>query len=239
MRCRRRRAWRATRTRARCCVCCAAARRSCWPSGCPESESSGRASACMLQSHSSHAAARRDVLQLLPGACDVVSARRDGPHSHGVQRAFSLAALAAVPVAAQACPASTASGSSSSSSRKMQLLDLLILQPSGRLLLHRGARPLVAVTLQLPASCLQLLQAECEAAAQRRQQQPAGRGLDTPAQRRHSTAGSLGCRSMSECSDDDAPGCITDDGDDMMLASPGEQGRHVFAVLQCGRLCLC
>jgi hypothetical protein len=128
-----------------------------------------------------------------------------------VKPAFSIAALAAVPVANGF---SLPSSSSSSSSR--ELLDLLVLHPSGQLLLHRGSQRLITINLTLPGSCLQQLTstAAAAAAAAGRQGQDLKGAAAAVVRGRPGTAGSLGCWSMSEGS---AGG---DESDDMLL-SPG------------------
>jgi hypothetical protein len=124
-----------------------------------------------------------------------------------VKPAFSIAALAAVPVA------TGFSLPSSSSSR--ELLDLLVLHPSGQLLLHRGCHALIIVNLTLPNSCLQQLASTAAAAAAAGKQRQGLRGAAAAAARgRPGSAGSLGCWSMSEGGDE---------SDDMLL-SPGTSG---------------
>ena len=94
-----------------------------------------------------------------------------------VKPAFSTAALAAVPVATGAYArlpdaASTNSSSSSGGSsvvRTRQLIDLLVLQPAGQLVLFRGSAALVTVRLLLPHGHLQQLQDRLAAAAAFRQ----------------------------------------------------------------------
>lgn len=100
---------------------------------------------------------------------------RDGDESPLlVKPAFSTAALAAVPIATGAYarqPDSTCSshGGSSSSARMRPLTDLLVLQPNGQLVLHRGPAALVTVRLLLPHGHLQQLQDKLAAAAAVRQ----------------------------------------------------------------------
>jgi hypothetical protein len=95
-----------------------------------------------------------------------------------VKPAFSTAALAAVPVSTGSYATHNAHNSSSSSSgsgssgkgiKTRQVVDLLILQPGGKLILHRGSSALVMVRLLLPHGHLQHLQQKLAAAAAMRQ----------------------------------------------------------------------
>lgn len=84
--------------------------------------------------------------------------------------AFSIAALTAVPITTGACARQPAEGTSTSSSAgsssgSMQLIDLLVLQPDGQLVLHRGPAALATVRLLLPHGHLQQLQEKLAAAA--------------------------------------------------------------------------
>jgi hypothetical protein len=93
-----------------------------------------------------------------------------------VKPAFSTAALAAVPVSTglyatqNADSSSGGGGSSGKGIRTRQVVDLLILQPGGKLILHRGPSALVMVRLLVPYGHLQYLQHKLEAAAAVRQQ---------------------------------------------------------------------
>ncbi|WIA14045.1 hypothetical protein OEZ85_002600 [Tetradesmus obliquus] len=154
---------------------------------------------------------------------DSSSSRISGSSHVVVKPAFSIAALAAVPVATGF---SLPSSSSSSSSR--ELLDLLVLHPSGQLLLHRGCTPLISVGLTLPSSCLQRLASAAAAAAGKQGQGLRGSAAAAAAAAagvRPGTAGSLGCWSLS----DGSPG--GDESDDMLL-SPGSVVKGGSSSLQ-------
>jgi len=136
-----------------------------------------------------------------------------------VKPVFTAAALAAVPVHTNAYASTTAdssSSSSSSSSSRRPLIDLLILQPDGNLILYRGAARLLAVRLSLPHGHMQRLQHKLAAAAASRQhwqqqqqlQQSPGQGAAAAAVRDRRV--SLECRSMSE----------GEDGEEDMLETP-------------------
>jgi hypothetical protein len=149
-----------------------------------------------------------------------VSARRDDSSSTHivVKPAFTIAALTAVPVATGF---SLPSSSSRSSSSSRELLDLLVLHPSGQLLLHRGCQPLINVNLTLPSSCLQQLTSTAAAAATAAGKQKQGLNAAAAAARgRPGSAGSLGCWSMSEAFTGG------DESDDMLL-SPGTPALNI------------
>lgn len=146
-----------------------------------------------------------------------------------VKLAFSLPALAAAPVATHfSLPSST-----QTCHEVWQLLDLLVLQPSGTLVLHRGSYALAAVTIQLPKGIATQL-AEASAAGQQQQREvrrpslgaaAAGASLLAgPMRGPVSTAGSLGCLSMSEASDGEGA-----ESDDMMM-SPSECWRALICA---------
>ena len=71
-----------------------------------------------------------------------------GKEDRGEALDFTTPALAAVPVAATATPSPSCSGPFD------QLLDLLLLRPTGQLQLCRGPTPLLTLNLQLQRSCL-------------------------------------------------------------------------------------
>jgi hypothetical protein len=139
-----------------------------------------------------------------------------------VKHSFSTPALAAVPVttgayAAQVVHASSSSGSSSSCAVTARpIVDLLILQPGGRLLLQRGAEPLVVVQAQLPVGHLQSLQQRLVRAALFRQhtQQQRQQGSSPDGTGGQCVSGPDGyeCRSMG-----------SDGEDDMMMAETPTQ----------------
>jgi hypothetical protein len=153
--------------------------------------------------------------------------RADDTSSLVVKHSFSTPALAAVPVstgayAAQVLTAANNNNSSSSSSSSgggssstvtaRPIVDLLVLQPDGRLLLHRGAAPLVAVQAQLPPGHLHHLQQRLVTAALARQhnqqqQQQQQRKLGSPAD------GVGGRQGRAE----------SDEEDDMMMAETPTQ----------------